>query len=125
MKTWRVVSGILSMVLALVVILQSCAVGVAEALGAEGNDSSSGVVVALLLIAGGVVSVVTRKGGKGGGIAVLVIFAIAAAIGFGAKYYADLIIWAVWCAACAVIAIIALIKENKKSDDESSGDLLI
>lgn len=118
MKTWRVISGILSMAFALVVILQSCAVGVAEALGAEGNDSSSGIVVALLLIVGGVVSVVTRKGGKGGNIAVLIVYAIAAVIGFGAKYYSDLIIWAVWCVACAVMAIIALIKGKKKPVDE-------
>lgn len=55
MKTWRLVSGIISMVLSLVIILQSCAVGVLEAMGAEGNDSASGIIVAILLIAGGIV----------------------------------------------------------------------
>lgn len=106
------ISGILSMVLSLVILLQSCAVGMAEALGAEGNDSASGLIVALLLIAGGVVSVVTRKGGKGGNIAILIIYSLAAIIGFSATLYGDLIVWAVWCAVCAAMAGFALIKHK-------------
>lgn len=100
------------MVLSLVILLQSCAASVGEALGAEGNDSVSGLIVALLLISGGVVSVVTRKGSKGGNIAILIIYFLAAIIGFSATYYADLKIWAVWCAVCAVMAGLALIKHK-------------
>lgn len=90
MKTWKLVSGIISMVISLVVTFQSCAVGVLEAMGAEGSDSASGIIVAILLIAGGVVSVATRKGGKGGNIAIISIYGIAAIIGFTAKVYEDL-----------------------------------
>ena len=64
MKTWKLVSGIISMALSIVIVFQSCAVGVLEAMGAEGNDSAAGIIVAILLIAGGIVSVATRKGGK-------------------------------------------------------------
>lgn len=41
MKTWRLISGILSIVLSLVILLQSCAVGMLEAMGADGSDSAS------------------------------------------------------------------------------------
>lgn len=86
MKTWKLVSGIISMVISLVVTFQSCAVGVLEAMGAEGSDSASGIIVAILLIAGGVVSVATRKGGKGGNIAIISIYGIAAISGSPQRY---------------------------------------
>ena len=66
MKTWRLISGILSIVLSLVILLQSCAVGMLEAMGADGSDSASGLLVALLLIAAGIVAIVTRNGSRGG-----------------------------------------------------------
>ena len=37
----RLISGILSIVLSLVILLQSCAVGMLEAMGADGSDSAS------------------------------------------------------------------------------------
>ena len=122
MKTWRLVSGIISMVLSLVIILQSCAVGVLEAMGAEGNDSASGIIVAILLIAGGIVSVVTSKGGNGGSIAIICIYGIAAVIGFTAKVYGDLIIWAVWCCVCALMAVLALIKGKKRAPSDGASE---
>lgn len=115
MKTWKLVSGILSMVLSIVIIFQSCAVGVLEAMGAAGSDSASGIIVAILLIAGGIVSVATRKGGKGGNIAIICIYGVAAIIGFTAKVYGDLIVWAVWCCVCVLMAVTALLKSKKVS----------
>lgn len=122
MKTWKLVSGIISMVISLVVTFQSCAVGVLEAMGAEGSDSASGISVAILLIAGGVVSVATRKGGKGGNIAIISIYGIAAIIGFTAKVYEDLNVWAVWCCVCVLLAVISLAKGTEQpvpQDDEA------
>lgn len=115
MKTWKLVSGIISMVLSIVIVFQSCAVGVLEAMGAEGNDSAAGIIVAILLIAGGIVSVATRKGGKGGNIAMICIYGVAALLGFTAKVYGDLIVWAVWCCVCVLMAVLALIKSKKQS----------
>ena len=66
MKTWRLISGILSIVLSLVILLQSCAVGMLEAMGADGSDSASGLLVALLLVAAGIVAIVIRNGSRGG-----------------------------------------------------------
>ena len=68
MKVWKLVSGILSMILFVLVAFQSCAVGLSNAL--EENDEvsgSAGIIVAVLMLAGGIVSVATRKSqGKGG-----------------------------------------------------------
>ena len=80
----RLISGILSIVLSLVILLQSCAVGMLEAMGADGSDSASGLLVALLLIAAGIVAIVTRNGSRGGSIALVVLYAVAAVIGFSA-----------------------------------------
>ena len=71
MKTWKLVSGILSIVLCLFVLLQSCAAGTVNALEESGEVSgSAGLIVSIMMLAGGIVSIVTRKGTKGGNIAI-------------------------------------------------------
>lgn len=117
MKTWRLISGILSIVLSLVILLQSCAVGMLEAMGADGSDSASGLLVALLLIAAGIVAIVTRNASRGGSIALVVLYAVAAVIGFSATVYADLIVWAVWRCVCAVAALVSLLRRRKHGKD--------
>ena len=65
MKVWKLVSGILSMILFVLVAFQSCAAGVSNALEANGEVSgSAGIIVEILMLAGGIVSVVTRKSEK-------------------------------------------------------------
>ena len=115
MKTWKLVSGILSIVLFVFVTFQSCAAGVANTLEANGEvGGSAGIIVAIMLLAGGIVSIATRKGGKGGNIALIVLFGIGALCGYTmAGGYGDLYIWATWCLICAVLAIVSLIKGNK------------
>lgn len=115
MKTWKLVSGILSIVLVLFVLFQSCAAGMSNALEANGEvGGSAGVLLAIMMLTGGIVSIATRKSvKKGGSIALIVLFGIAAETGFaGAGSYSDLYIWAGWCAICAVMAIVALIKNR-------------
>lgn len=115
MKTWKLVSGILSMILFILVAFQSCAAGVANSLEASGETSGSiGLVVAVLMLAGGIVSVVTRKSeGKGGNIALIVLFGLAALLGLtGAGNFSDLVIWAVWCLINGVLAVISLVKNR-------------
>lgn len=117
MKTWKLVSGILSMVLCLFVLFQSCAAGLSNTIQANGEvGGSAGVIVAIMLLAGGIVSVATRKStGKGGNIALVVLYGIGALFGFTlAGSYADLVIWAFWCLVCAVLAIIAIATGGQK-----------
>ena len=115
MKTWKLVSGILSIVLFLVVTFQSCAAGLGNAIAENGESSgSAGLLVAIMMLCGGIVSIATRKSeGKGGNIALIVLFGIAAIVGFIlAGSFSDLYIWSAWCLINAVIAIIAMIKNR-------------
>ncbi len=121
MKVWKLVSGILSMILFAVVTFQSCAVGVANSLSeSEEVSGSAGILLAVLMLAGGIVSVATRKAVKNGGnIALIILFGLAALIGF-ANYgsYSDLAIWSGWCLINAVLAVVAIVTgKNKKSEE--------
>lgn len=121
MKVWKLVSGILSMILFAVVTFQSCAVGVANSLSeSEEVSGSAGILLAVLMLAGGIVSVATRKSVKNGGnIALIILFGLAALIGF-ANYgsYSDLAIWSGWCLINAVLAVVAIVTgKNKKSEE--------
>ena len=100
MKVWKLVSGILSIILFVFVSFQSCAAGVSNALEANGEASgSAGIIVAILMLAGGIVSIATRKSlGKGGNIALIVLFGLAG-----------------WCLINAVLAVVALVMAKKNN----------
>lgn len=114
MKTWKLVSGILSIILFVFVAFQSCAAGVGNALAENGESGgSAGIIVAVLLLAGGIVSICARKGGRGLNIALIVIFGIGAVVGFTmAGSFADLNIWAGWCLINAVLAVVLIVKQK-------------
>ena len=114
MKTWKLVSGILSIILFVFVAFQSCAAGVGNALAENGESGgSAGIIVAVLLLAGGIVSICARKGGRGLNIALIVIFGIGAVVGFTmAGSFADLNICAGWCLINAVLAVVSIVKQK-------------
>ena len=71
MKTWKLLSGIISIVLSAVVVYQSRAASFIDRIANNvlevGSYSGTiGYIVALLTVAGGIVSIVTRKGSKPG-----------------------------------------------------------
>ncbi len=117
MKTWKLVSGILSIILFIFVSFQSCAAGVSNTLSDNGEvGGSAGIIVAIMLLAGGIVSIATRNSskGKGGNIALIVLFGIGTLLGFTmAGSYSDLYIWATWCLINVVLAVIDLVKKLK------------
>ncbi len=125
MKIWKLVAGILSCILFVLVAFQSCAAGVANALEENGEVSgSAGIILAVLMLAGGIVSIATRKSvKKGGNIALILLFGLAALIGF-ANYgsYSDLAIWSGWCLINAVLAVVALITGKKKTEELPASD---
>ena len=116
MKVWKLVSGILSIVLFVLVAFQSCAVGVSNTImESEEVSGSAGIIVAILMLAGGIVSIATRNAaGKGGNIALIVLFGLAALIGF-TNYgsVSDLAIWSGWCVINAILAIVAIVTGKK------------
>ena len=118
MKVWKLVSGILCIVFFAVVTFQSCATGVVNSLEENATDTSAGggILLAVLMLAGGIISIATRKGGKGGHIATLIVFLLAALMGFAnLGTYGDLVIWAAWCLICAILALIGLLTSKKKT----------
>lgn len=106
----------------MVVAFQSCAAGIGDAIIDKGGTSGgAGMVVAILLLTGGIVSIVQRKSKSG--IALIIIFGIAAIVGFSSNgIFKDLVIWSGWCAINAVLAIINLLvgKKGKEETEEKA-----
>lgn len=122
MKTAKLVTGIFSIIFSVVVSFQSCATGVVNALDENSNDmgGTAGLFVAILLLTGGITMIATRKSEKNGGsIACLIMFSLAAIVGFpNAAVYSDLKIWAVMALILAVLNLVSIItnKKPKKLD---------
>lgn len=115
MKTWKLVSGILSIILFVLMMVQSCAAGLLNIVLSTGESSgTAGVMAAFFILAGGIVSVSTRNGGKGGDIALIVLFGIAALIGLtmAGTIYVYLYVWALWGAINAILALVSLIQKS-------------
>ena len=115
MKIWKLVSGVLSIVLSVFVIFQSMVAGLGNTLAENGEvGGSAGILVAIVLLTGGIVSIATRNGGKGGAIALIILFGLGAMIGFGgAGSYGDLNVWSGWCLICAILAFISLFLKKR------------
>ena len=114
MKTWKLISGIISIILFVIVVLQSCAAGLSNTIAENGEVSgSAGILVEVALLVGGIVSIVTRNSnGKGENVALIILFGIGAFIGFIlAGGFEDLKIWAMWCLINAIFAIISIFKK--------------
>lgn len=115
------VTGILSMVFTILVLFQSCAAGIVNTVEDSGDvGGTAGFLLAVLMLAGGIVEVATRKAsGKGGAVAAVILFLLAAVIGFtNAKVYQDLKIWAAWCLILGVLNGITLFRGGKGKEEK-------
>ena len=117
MKTAKLVTGILSIILFVFVTFQSCAAGLGNALSANGEVSgTAGVMVAICLLSGGIVSIATRNQDKNGGnIACTILYVIGALLGLTAGSYSDLRIWGVYSGICGIMHLASMgHKDNSK-----------
>lgn len=114
MKTAKLVIGIITLIFSVMVLLQSCAAGLGDAIQAEGGTSGgSGMLVGFLMIAGGIVSIAARRS-KGGAVACTILFGLAAIIGLTASgIFADLKIWGGWCLILSVVHMISVFTQFK------------
>lgn len=115
MKTWKLVSGILSIIIFVIVEFQSCAAGVVNAIEDNGGTSGSiGFFCGILILVGGIISIATRKAiGNGGNIALIIVFGLTSLLGFaGYGNYSDLIIWSIWALVNAILAIFSFVKNK-------------
>ena len=125
MKVWKLVSGILSIIFFMLVVFQSCAVGISNTLSENGESSGTGgIFLALFMIAAGIVSIASHKSNAiSGNIAIIILYCTAAFIGLALSGggYGDLPFWAIWCLICAtVVEVSSMIKVVKSSGDMSS-----
>ena len=113
MKVAKLVIGILSIVLSLVIMLQSCAVGISNALAEEGGTSgSTGFFVALLFIVAGIIGIAARSS-KGGAIATTIFYVLAGIFAFSnVGTYSDLIVWGVLALIFALVFFISIFTQN-------------
>ena len=129
MKTWKMVSGILSLVFSAIVLYQSWAASILDRLAdafldINSNSGAAGYLVAVFMIAGGIVSIVARRGGKSGDIALVILYGLAAMVGYTSfGVYKDLVFWSTWCLICAILAVISLSRGKKPSSVYSGFNL--
>ncbi|MCI9078141.1 MAG: hypothetical protein HFH68_04315 [Lachnospiraceae bacterium] len=118
MKTSRLVIGIISCVLFVIISFQSCAAGVGNALEENGEVSgSAGFILAVCMLVAGIVGICCRKL-KTGTIVAGVFYALGGLIGitnFGS--YADLQIWSVLSFIFSVVFIATGIMQKQKKLD--------
>lgn len=109
MKIAKLVIGIISMVLSIFILFQSCAAGLVNTFeGSGGVSGTAGVIVAACFIIAGIVGVVTRNSYRaGGGLSAAGFYLVAALFGGTmAGNYSDLYIWAFLSWAFAIFYLV-------------------
>ncbi len=116
MKVTRLVIGIISFVMALIVTFQSCFAGLGNAMEDNGEvGGSAGVILAVFAIVAGIIAIVTRKGEGKGPFVAGAFYLAGGIIGLAmAGSYADLKIWGAVCIIFALVFIIGTIVEKKR-----------
>jgi hypothetical protein len=118
MKIAKLVIGIFSCVVFFLIIIQSCSVGVGNALdtmtGKKAEFSgSAGLFLAICMLVAGIVGMATRSS-KGGGITAGIFYAIGGIIGINnIGSFGDLQIWAILSIIFAAVFILGSIFMNK------------
>jgi len=119
MKTAKLVIGIISIILSLIVGFQSCAAGLGEALANEGSSGAVGTFVAIIMLAAGIVAIATRSS-KGGAICCTIMYALAAILGLTSSgIFADLLIWGAISAVFAIVFLISVFTFKKDVTPQS------
>lgn len=117
MKTAKLVFGIFSIVLSVMVLFQSCAAHLYDAVNGS-YAGTYGMFVAILMLAGGITNIVTRTS-KGGTWACIIMFGLAGVIAVTMyDYYEDLQVWGAYCLIVAVVNLISLKTQFKAEKKE-------
>ncbi len=118
--TMRLIIGIFSILMSLVIGFQSCAATFGEALSdAKTSDGMSGSIVGFFVLAAGIVTIAARKT-KGGTITSIVLYILSGIIGLvNSSYYKDLKVWGVIALIFGILLIISLRMKLKDSPNEN------
>lgn len=123
MKTAKLIIGIISIVLFGVILFQSCAAGIGNAIEDNGESSgSAGVFVALCMLIAGIVAIAARKGKAGGFVAggFYTVAGLMGLINYGS--FSDLKIWSILCLIFAAVLILGGILTKSKKQEKKPGE---
>ena len=113
MKTWKLLSGLFTLMSSFFVGFSGLVLGLDQAFKHESDKGESdGIFLAFFMFFGGLVSIFLRKSKVGGNIAIIILHAIIALIGFqsdATKYH----IVGAWGLLCAAIAAYSLYQHYK------------
>ena len=117
MKTAKLIIGVTSIVLTFLILFQSCAAGLGDALMDEGGTSgASGMAVAILMLIAGIVAIAARRS-RGGAIFCTVLYGLAGLMGLTMHgIFADLMVWGGICLIFALIFLVAAIRHPAQAD---------
>jgi hypothetical protein len=121
MKTAKLIIGIISIVLTLLIVFQSLAATVGDAIAGQGGTSGgAGIAVAALMLIAGITAIAARNS-RGGGIFCLIAYAIAGILGVTAKgVYGDLVVWGALSLIFAVFFLLSTITFRKAAKSEKT-----
>lgn len=119
MKTLRLIVGIISIVLVLIIMFQSCVVGVGNIIeGGEETSGFTGIVFSACFLIAGIVGISTRKNGDGGAITSIIFYVIGGLIGLS-NYgsFSDLQIWSMLSFVFAMMYLFSIIIKPKNHEE--------
>ena len=116
----RLAIGVISIVLFVFIMFQSCAVGVSNALEENGSTSgSAGFMLAVFMLTAGIVGICTRNSkSRVGVIIATVLYWFAALLSVGeSKTYPDIAVWGVVAFIFGLVFLICAIKTKKQKSE--------
>ena len=122
--TMRLIIGIFSILLSIIVGLQSCAAGIGEAISdSDSNGGGAGMILGFFMLAAGIVTIAARKS-KGGTITSIVVYILGGIVALSnpSKIYGDLKIWMAVAFIFAALLIISLFMKNKDTEESADED---
>lgn len=117
LKTARMIIGIISMVLFIIIAFQSCVAGIGNAISEnEEMSGSAGIFLAFCMLIAGIIGVVARKS-IGGIITAGCFYLIGGLLGIAnIGSFADLMIWSVLSLIFAIVFIVGAILQKKQEN---------
>lgn len=117
MKTARLVIGIISVVLFVIISFQSCAAGLVNAVESNGgSDGSAGIFLAFCMLIAGIIGIAARRS-KGGAITAGLFYLFGALIAIpNIGVYKDLGVWSFLALVFAAVFVIGGAVQKGKLD---------
>lgn len=116
MSVWKIISGILSVIISLILAVQSLYAG---PLNGGQPVGAGGVVTAAALLIAGILSVATHRGSKAGDGVMAALYGVGGLVGFlTAGNFAALYFWALWGVFCAFLSVLDFAMLDYYREDE-------